>query len=89
MVKSIKSKKNNDLKDNLVKEKPLINDKEEALKEKDVKEKDVKEKDFVKPKKVNKWVEEVKSLQKKEGISYKEAMKKASLIRNQGTGGKS
>ena len=36
-----------------------------------------------KPKKSNKWVDEVKALSVKKGISYKEAMKEASLIRRQ------
>lgn len=40
-------------------------------------------------KRSNAWVDEVKALQKKKSISYKEAMKEASLIRKQGKGGKS
>lgn len=84
MVKANKAKKDSEYKDNLEKEEPLM--KRPEPKEKVVK---VKEQVAVKPKKVNKWVEEVKALQKKKGISYKDAMKEASLIRQQGKGGKS
>ena len=87
MVKVNKVKKDSQYKDNLEKEEPLM--KEPEPKEKVVKEKVVKEKVVVKPKKSNKWVDEVKALQKKKGITYKEAMKEASLIRQQGKGGKS
>ena len=87
MVKVNKVKKDSQYKDNLEKEEPLM--KEKVVKEKVVKEKVVKEKVEVKPKKSNKWVDEVKALQKKKGITYKEAMKQASLIRQQGKGGKS
>tara|TARA_R110001592_G_scaffold96754_3_gene277616 strand:+ start:7651 stop:7914 length:264 start_codon:yes stop_codon:yes gene_type:complete len=87
MVKVNKVKKDSQYKDNLEKEEPLM--KEPEPKEKVVKEKVVKEKVVVKPKKSNKWVDEVKALQKKKGITYKEAMKQASLIRQQGKGGKS
>lgn len=82
MVKVNKVKKDSQYKDNLEKEEPL-------MKEPEPKEKVVKEKVEVKPKKSNKWVDEVKALQKKKGITYKEAMKEASLIRQQGKGGKS
>ena len=82
MVKVNKVKKDSQYKDNLEKEEPL-------MKEPEPKEKVVKEKVVVKPKKSNKWVDEVKALQKKKGITYKEAMKQASLIRQQGKGGKS
>ena len=87
MVKVNKVKKDSQYKDNLEKEEPLM--KEPEPKEKVVKEKVVKEKVVVKPKKSNKWVDEVKALQKKKGITYKEAMKQASLIRQQGKDGKS
>ena len=80
MVKKAKSK-DMPYKDNLQKEEPLI--KEEVEKEEVKKEKV--EKEFEEPKskvkKSNKWIEEVKALQKKEGITYKDAMKKASELR--------
>ena len=92
MVKVNKVKKDSQYKDNLEKEEPLMKEKvvkEKVVKEKVVKEKVDKKKVEVKPKKSNKWVDEVKALQKKKGITYKEAMKEASLIRQQGKGGKS
>lgn len=77
MVKKAKSK-DMPYKDNLQKEEPLIKDepkKEEVEKEKEFEE------PKPKVKKSNKWIEEVKALQKKEGITYKDAMKKASELR--------
>ena len=47
-------------------------------------EEPVVEKEVVeKPKKSNKWIDEVKACSTKEGITYKEAMRKCSLIRKQ------
>ena len=42
-----------------------------------------------KPKKSNKWIDEIKECSKKDNISYKEAMRKCSLIRKQGKDTKS
>lgn len=82
MVKKAKSK-DMPYKDNLQKEEPLIKD--EPKKDEPKKEEVEKEKEFEEPKpkvkKSNKWIEEVKALQKKEGITYKDAMKKASELR--------
>ena len=63
----------------------ITEDKVKAIvKEEPVVEKPVVEKEVVeKPKKSNKWVDEVKALSVKKNISYKEAMKEASLIRRQ------
>ena len=62
-----------------------------AKRKADSENKDVLEKEepLVKTKKSNAWVQEVRDCATKDGVSYKEAMKRCSLIRKQGKDTKS